>query len=336
MLRVQGRAGGLKVLALLGWTMRGELLLVVLVCLLSLPLSPQLGRRLTPDLVVPLLGVASSVLLAFRLNLSHGRWWEARRLWGALRGHSRAWHLSLIALRPVLSPGDPQRLRHDLRQLQERQVLLVWTLAAELRPGLEPVQPQALETLRRRVETPAAAWRQAPMAGLEPEEQEGAAGSALRWPCPNAGSRALLRAQAEALHGLAAEHGLEPMALSTLTQVLTAMEQPLGALERLATTPFPAGYMLLARLMVWAFGYALFLSLETHTRTLPHAGVLGALLMLGFVAAERLSCWHDEPLRNRLTGLPLGHYCAGLSADLLGPSHPLAQPPQGPQEMVWT
>lgn len=47
-----------------------------------------------------LLGFAISMLLVFRTNTAYDRWWEGRRLWGALTNNSRNFALKLSALLP--------------------------------------------------------------------------------------------------------------------------------------------------------------------------------------------------------------------------------------------
>jgi hypothetical protein len=60
------------------------------------------------------------------------------------------------------------------------------------------------------------------------------------------------------------------------------------------------------------------------------------LLMAGYVGAERLASGLDHPLDDVVIGLPQHHICARISADLLGPEHPLASPPQPASATVWT
>ena len=79
--------------------------LALLIAALSVPLGPALSRRLTPDLVLPLLGIAASVLIGFRFSQAYARWWEARTLWGQLRNAGLAWKTALLAL--AVEPLQP-------------------------------------------------------------------------------------------------------------------------------------------------------------------------------------------------------------------------------------
>lgn len=53
-----------------------------------------------------LLGFVISFLLVFRTNTAYERWWEGRRLWGALLNNSRNLAMKLAAMLPE---NDPQR-----------------------------------------------------------------------------------------------------------------------------------------------------------------------------------------------------------------------------------
>ncbi len=60
-----------------------------------------------------LLGFAISMLLVFRTNTAYDRWWEGRKLWGALVNNSR----NLAVKLHVLLPADDKRNRSFFRKL---------------------------------------------------------------------------------------------------------------------------------------------------------------------------------------------------------------------------
>jgi putative membrane protein len=65
-------------------------------------------RLRSTNVVHSLLGFVISLLLVFRTNTAYERWWEGRRLWGALVNASRNLALKLNA---ALPPGHPARPR---------------------------------------------------------------------------------------------------------------------------------------------------------------------------------------------------------------------------------
>jgi putative membrane protein len=44
-----------------------------------------------PAIIPTILGTALSFFIGFNNNQAYGRWWEARKIWGALVNDSRSW-----------------------------------------------------------------------------------------------------------------------------------------------------------------------------------------------------------------------------------------------------
>lgn len=82
-----------------------------------------------------LLGFAISMLLVFRTNTAYDRWWEGRKLWGALVNNSRNLALKLHAILPAdetlqrsffrqIIPGYAEALHKHLRREETRLELM--------------------------------------------------------------------------------------------------------------------------------------------------------------------------------------------------------------------
>lgn len=76
-----------------------------------------------PVAIPSILGTTISLILAFRTNASYDRWWEARKVWGAIVNDSR----SLV--RQALISFD----KNELKQLANRQIAFNYTLSNRLR-----------------------------------------------------------------------------------------------------------------------------------------------------------------------------------------------------------
>jgi putative membrane protein len=151
---------------------------------------------------------------------------------------------------------------------------------------------------------------------------------------PTPSSQELLSQQAQALRALAASGSLDPSGLQSLLRVQDGICNALGGLERIRLTPIPAAYDLFIRILVWSFGFLLFVRLDVLDQGL---GTLeGFLGFLAFITAERLAAFTENPFQSKVFGLPMNHICATISRDLLGASHPLAVPPEGSQSPVWS
>lgn len=73
------------------------------ICLLELNLFPVDVKNHLPNVtdMHSLLGLAISVLLVFRTNTAYDRWWEGRKLWGALVNNSRNLSIKLNSFLPA-------------------------------------------------------------------------------------------------------------------------------------------------------------------------------------------------------------------------------------------
>lgn len=156
MIRSVGRAGPFKVLGLVTWQLKYNLLAVGIVAAILLQ---------TPDLVDPAdyaailatAGVAASIFVGFRNTSAYQRWWEARTLWGAIINDSRAMHNGLAAVDTESSATAPV-----LDRMRRRQVRHAWQLAAQLRavtlpPGVvdltdDPPETTATDLLYRQAQ----------------------------------------------------------------------------------------------------------------------------------------------------------------------------------------
>jgi putative membrane protein len=76
-----------------------------------------------PVAIPTILGTTISLILAFRTNASYDRWWEARKIWGAIVNDSR----SLV--RQALVNFD----KKELEQLANRQIGWNYILSNNLR-----------------------------------------------------------------------------------------------------------------------------------------------------------------------------------------------------------
>ncbi|MCB9236100.1 MAG: hypothetical protein H6581_30915 [Bacteroidia bacterium] len=56
-----------------------------------------------------LVGIVLGLVLVFRTNTAYDRWWEGRKVWGALVNHSRS---MAIKLHNILSPEDGERRKY--------------------------------------------------------------------------------------------------------------------------------------------------------------------------------------------------------------------------------
>ncbi len=256
---------------------------------------PDLGQSDYAAAVLSVLGIGASVFIAFRNTTAYNRWWEARTLWGGIIINSRTLDNGLTSL----DSGDPAAAE-ILDRMRRRQVRYCWQLAAEMR-GIPPV-----EGVRE----------------LTPEDPA------------DTDAVGLLNRQAAEIQRLAAGGHIDGQARLLLMTANNGAATAQSGLERIRNEPVPLHYDLFIRGLAWFFGIMAFSRLD-GTSHIPGSVAIGALLMATFVIAERLGHFIEKPMSNSVFDIPMYRICSGITGNLLGARHPLAQPPQGAKEIVW-
>ena len=266
-------------IASVAWRLRYDLLAVLAVAAAMAVLVDVVPLQ-TVGPVVALLGTVVSIFIGFRNSNAYARWWEARTLWGSVIGNGRSLSNALIAVCNTTPEGLASA---DL--VRRRQVRQAWQLAAELR-GVPPAPD---------------------VAALTPED-------------PVAASSGELLARQGADIGAMAKAGIvDSQGRTVLVNLNTAQTATAGGLERIRNEPIPRYYGLFIRVLTWFFAVLACTRLDPGNHDRPVGLVVGVLIMLLFVVAERLGSLLEEPLSDNAFSLDTDRFCAGLTADLLGP-----------------
>lgn len=262
-----------------------------------------------PSTVPVAFGGLMSLLLAFRLNSSFGRWQEARTLWGVLIVTSRALMLHLTAaaahggLQPI-SGGQRRDGRIDDEQPECPAAAAAWTLgfATALKLHL----------------------RKSPMPPTRSDDRNGDLPPGLH----RLLSVRQLRELAEASHPpmyalrelrLALEEGLHDIKRPAFeAKCLDCVEALVGALtgcERILRTPCPPGYVGLLRgvCVVWMLMLP-FALVEVLGWIMVPVVSLTSLLVL---AIEQLAVQIENPFGEDANDLPLDAFCLTVETELI-------------------
>jgi ion channel-forming bestrophin family protein len=215
-------------------------------------------------------GVALSLFLGFRNNAAYDRWWEARKLWGAM-----------IA--------DLRTLGRDLsifvgRGEDRAEILSLGVGFAHLHRGF----------LRGAdVQTEITAWvgddqAKALLAQTNPAD-------------------AALRAMAERISQLAAQGGVSGFGQMRLSETLAALAAAQAGCERILTTPLPFVYSLMVRRTTYLYCWLLPFALIEATNWF--APIFAAIVAYVFFGLQAVTNELELPFRNAHNGLPLDAMC---------------------------
>ena len=172
-----------------------------------------------------LLGIALSLFLGFRNNAAYDRWWEGRKLWGALVYETRA----VARATEMVGLAEPVR-----REVLKLTAAFSHTLRQSLRPGSDAGVPVAA------------------LLGAE------ATSDLMQSANP---SDAVLRRISALLAAERQTGRLDSISISLLDKHLTELAGIQAGLERLSNTPLPFAFTLLAHRTAYIYCFLLPLGL---------------------------------------------------------------------------
>lgn len=214
-----------------------------------------------------LLGFALSLLLVFRTNTAYDRWWEGRKLWGALVNNSRNFALKLNALLPA---GDKESRDFFAEAIPLYALVLKDHLQSEYtRYALDEVDHPELKELDSSKHAP--------------------------------NQVALL--MSKKVVDLQKEGKLSGEQLLFINENLNSFTDICGACERIKNTPIPYSYSAFIKkfifiyVMTLPFGYVFSL----HYLVIPVVGIVFYVLASLELIAEEI----EDPFGNDMNDLPM-------------------------------
>ena len=237
-----------------------------------------------------ILGTAVSILIGFRVTSAYERWWEARKVWGALVNESRTFSRQIVSLlSPHFHPDrDDSRIEGSRRELILGMVGLAYAVKNHLRrlPALQrdelaPYFPAAaLEGLL--------ASRHVPVA-------------IILW---------LARRLQTAFEDRHTEDFRHMQIDATLNRITDAV----GAMDRIKTTVFPRQYAVYSTMFTAMFAYLLPLAL------MPVGGwqIAPFVVAVGFIffALDSIAGGIENPFDHTFNDTPMSALARGIEIQL--------------------
>ncbi len=217
-----------------------------------------------PFTIPAFLGTAISILLSFKLNQSYDRWWEARKVWGAIVNDSRS---IVIQLQSLVAKGNEQ----VVKRIAFRQIAWCYCLGQSLR-GLDPT------------------------AGLEKFIGEEDLKAIKQH---NNKSLALLQLHGHDIKSLKENNQLDIFAQVQLDSTLVRLCDAQGKVERIKSTIFPITYRLFLHAIIYLFVVTLSIALNNVAGIFEIPLLL--LISTAFFLLEKSATHMQDPFENRPT-----------------------------------
>ena len=265
----------------------GVLVLSILVTYAEKSTSEQLFDVRT--IPFTLTGVALSIFLGFRNNAAYERWWEGRKLWGALVNTSRTFARQAVTLIAPPADATPEVIAEvqDLeRDLVHRAIAFVHVMRHSLRD--EPLGDEVQELLPK-------------------SEVEGLLNESNK---PSAVTFAIA-----ARIRTAFDRGfIHPMHLPTLEGTLVALTDIHGGCERIKSTPVPFSYTTLIHRIVAVYCYALPFGLVTEVGILTP--IATTIISYAFFGLDIVGDEIEQPFGYDPNDLPLSSISRTIEINL--------------------
>lgn len=241
-------------------------LIIVLSVSLSALFVTNRYQELLPEmpLTIPaFIGTAISILLSFKLSQSYDRWWEARKVWGAIVNDSRS---LVIQLQSLTSKGNDEKIK----KIAFRQIAWCYSLGQSLRE-LNPtdnldgfISDEDLKEIKKHNNKPLA----------------------------------LLQLNASDIKQLKETNQLDVFSQLQLDNTLVRLCDSQGKSERIKTTVFPVTYRLFLHAIIYLFVVTLAIALRVDG--LFEIPLLVAISS-AFFLLEKTATHMQDPFENRPT-----------------------------------
>ena len=242
-----------------------DLIIVLSVSLSALYVTNRY-EELLPEmpLTIPaFIGTAISILLSFKLSQSYDRWWEARKIWGAIVNDSRSF---VIQLQSLTSKGNEEKIK----KMAFRQIAWCYSLGQSLRE-LNPTDN---------------------LDGLISEEDLKEIKKHKNKPL------ALLQLNASDIKQLKETNQLDIFSQLQLDNTLVRLCDAQGKAERIKTTVFPVTYRLFLHAIIYLFVVTLAIALRIDGLfEIP----LLVTISTAFFLLEKTATHMQDPFENRPT-----------------------------------
>lgn len=226
-----------------------------------------------PLAIITVPGTVIGLILGFRTNSAYDRWWEARKIWGAIVNDSRSWVRQLLTYVDVHE--NPEDTKRRIRIMSLRHIAWNYVLANHLR-SLEI--PDNLEKY------------------IDKEELRNVVKKTNK---PNA----LLFKQSLELRELFEKKYIDRYQFIQLEETLVKFTDSMGKCERIKSTVFPSSYSFLVDLLIASWILFLPFGLVDNIGLIMLPAALS--LAFSFLAIDRIAIYMQDPFENEPTDTPM-------------------------------
>lgn len=228
--------------------------------------------------IIPtVLGTAIAFFVGFNNNQAYDRWWEARKIWGAIVNDSRSFARNLI------NYVDDETIT---KTMVYRHIAFVYALKANLRGTIDEIYIKYLSDDDKKE--------------LERHSNN---------------HNAILNIQAREIQKLLKDNKIDGFKYLEINEMLVRLTDSMGGCERIKNTVFPTTYSYLTKVFIWLFvvTFTLVISQDMGYWSI----FMGWLIGFVFVSTQINGMRLVNPFDNKSSGLPLNNISRTIEINLL-------------------
>lgn len=267
-----------------GWK---NALFVALACSASFLFSEYIfhGVINLPDVFPTILGTALAFFIGFNNNQAYDRWWEARKIWGALVNDSRSWARQINSYLN-LPDGKTEEMLMDKKKIAIfRHIAFLYALKGKLRNSDDYNYDKYISI----------------------QEREKIEGQNIH--------NAILNIQSTELETLLRENWIDGFRFIELNKILIRFSDEMGKSERIKSTVFPPTYNFYTKVFIY------FLMISATFVITKAEGALsilyGALIGYIFITIHSIGQALLNPFEPVPTGISLDQITRNIEINLL-------------------
>jgi putative membrane protein len=238
-----------------------------------------------PAIPVSILGGALAIFLGFRNSSAYDRWWEARKIWGAIVNDSRSLGMELTAY-PTANENDKDKLETWKHAAFLRHIAWLYALNGHLRK------------------------KPADLSGYLDENDLAAIEGKQNIPAQ------LLVIQGNAMQYAFTQGWIEEFRFNALVGTLKKFYDDQGKAERIKNTIFPYYYNYFTSFFLWLFTMALPFALAGIMQNWIMIPV-SILISFAFFILNKSGTITEEPFEGRAADTPISSICRTIEIDML-------------------
>ncbi len=239
-----------------------------------------------PAIVPSILGTALAFFIGFNNNQAYDRWWEGRKIWGALVNDSRTWARQIMQYTSITKEVNDDDLRKLKKKSIYRHIAFLYALKENLRGANDKEYTKYLS--------------QDELKSIEQKSNK---------------QNAILDFQTKDIEYYYSTGIIDGFKFMEMNKSIVGFCNEMGKAERIKNTVFPTTYSYYTNLFIWIF--IISITLETANVVGPWSIIIGMFLGYVFMTTHLIGRSLLNPFEQIIAGNPLDQITRTIEINLL-------------------